>query len=196
MFVHLPFFQFYPFCHPPSTTPKGVGVESFKIYDRVQNQWPRKPQGIKFIRLPCPLQNPTPLPHPTILPLKRWEWKFSKYITGLKISNPKNIWVTNFIRTILSKCPNPSKVGRWAWQREGAFDKMMVRIKFVSQMFSGLLIINPVIHFENFHSNLFSGRMVGRVRGWGWIFPRTWQTNKTWFPGVFEVTDSEHGRIF
>jgi len=54
---------------------------------------------------------------------------------------------------------------------------MMVRIKFVTQMFLGLLIINPVIHFEIFHSNLFSGRMVGRVRGWGWIFPRTWQTN-------------------
>ena len=35
--LHLPFFfsQFYSFYHPPSTTPKGVAVESFKIYDRV-----------------------------------------------------------------------------------------------------------------------------------------------------------------
>jgi len=73
---------------------------------------------------------------------------------------------------------------------------MMVRIKFVTQMFFGLLIKNPVIYFENFHSNLFSGMMVGRVRGWEWIFPRTWQTNKT-IPGGFRgVTDSEHGRIF
>jgi len=42
----------------------------------------------------------------------------------------------------------------------GEFYKMMVRIKFVTQMFLGLLIIKPVIHFEIFHSHLLSGRMV------------------------------------
>ena len=142
--------------------------------------------------------HPHPLTLATILPLKRLEWKFSKCITGFIISNPKNIWVTNFIRSHhLIKCPPPFATPIRTFEGLGEFYKMMVRIKFVTQMFWGFLIINPVIHFENIHSHLFSGsRMIGRVTGWGWFFPRTWQTNGTWFPGVFEVTDSEHGRIF
>jgi len=62
------FFQLDLFCHPPSTTPKSVRVESFKIYNRVQNQWPRKPRESSFIRLPCSWKNPPPPPHPTYHP--------------------------------------------------------------------------------------------------------------------------------
>ena len=105
--------------------------------------------------------HPHPLTLPTILPLKWLEWKFSKCITEFIISNTKNIWVTNFIRTIiLSNAPSVCHAHRPTFEGLGEFYKMMVRIKFVTQMFLGLLIFNPVIHFENFHSHLFSGSMV------------------------------------
>ena len=108
IYLFIFFFQIYAFCNTPSTTPKGVGVESFKIGTRpCSESVTSKPLGIKFIRLSCPLWNPTPLPYPTILPLRRWEWKFSKCITGFIINNPKNLWVTNFILTIiLSNAPS------------------------------------------------------------------------------------------